>query len=147
MALGRKVRTYNKYLGIPPSDVEEDDIERDPDIEEGPDKEEIRKRRKAGGLAPGSLPTSRQDRPSRARRGLAGGGRLTAAARQKLPSSEFARPGKGTGPKGAGPGSYPLPDKKHGRIALSLVSQHGTPAEKAEVRSAVHRKFPDIGQD
>jgi hypothetical protein len=143
VAHGPKVRTYNKYLGIPPSDVDEDDIERDPDIEEGPD---IRRRRKAGGLAAGALPTSRQDRPSRAR-GLAGGGRLTAAARQSLPPSEFARPGKGTGPKGAGPGSYPLPDKKHGRIALSLVSQHGTPAEKAEVRSAVHRKFPDIGQD
>ena len=74
----------------------------------------------------------------------ASGGRLTASERHKMPSSEFALPGKGEGNSGKGPGSYPLPDEKHGRVALSLVSQHGTPEEKSKVRAAVHRKFPDI---
>ena len=79
--------------------------------------------------------------------GLARGGRLSYAARQKLPSSEFALPGHGTGPKGKGGGSYPIPDASHARNALSRVSQHGSPSEKARVRAAVHRKFPEIGQE
>jgi hypothetical protein len=72
--------------------------------------------------------------------------KLTYKARQKLPSKSFALPGKGTGKKGKGPGSYPIPDKTHGRNALARVAQHGTPAEKATVRAKVHRKFPDIGK-
>ena len=32
-------------------------------------------------------------------------------------------------------------------VALSLVSQHGTPEEKKKVRAAVARKFPDIKQE
>lgn len=76
----------------------------------------------------------------------ASGGRLTAARRQSLPKSSFALPGKGEGPKGAGAGSYPIPDKSHARNALARVSQHGSSAEKAKVRAAVHRKFPGIGQ-
>ena len=74
------------------------------------------------------------------------GGGLTAHARQSLPKSDFALPGKGEGPKGAGSGSYPIPDASHGRNALARVSQHGTPEEKARVRAAVHRKFPEIGK-
>jgi hypothetical protein len=72
--------------------------------------------------------------------------RLTYAKRQKMPASEFALPGKGTGPKGKGGGSYPIPDKAHARNALARVSQHGTPAEKAKVRAKVHHKFPEIGR-
>lgn len=72
--------------------------------------------------------------------------KLTAAARQSMPKSDFALPGKGEGPKGAGAGSYPIPDASHGRNALARVAQHGTPAEKTKVRAAVHRKFPDIGE-
>ena len=71
--------------------------------------------------------------------------KLTAATRQRLPRSDCALPGKGTGPKGAGSGSYPVPDESHARNALARVSQHGTPAEKAEVRAKVKRKFPSIG--
>jgi hypothetical protein len=41
---------------------------------------------------------------------------------------------------------YPIPDKSHAQNALARVSQHGSAAEKAKVRSAVHRKFPDIHQ-
>jgi hypothetical protein len=77
--------------------------------------------------------------------GLAGGGRLSAGERQRLPSSDFARPGKGDGPKGAGSGSYPIPDAKHARLALAMVSAHGSSAEKAAVRSKVASKYPDIG--
>ena len=53
-------------------------------------------------------------------------------------------PGKGKGPEGKQAGSYPIPDEKHARSALSLVSQHGTPEEKAKVRAKVKKKFPGI---
>jgi len=71
--------------------------------------------------------------------------RLSAATRQRLPKKDFALPGKGKGPKGAGAGSYPVPDASHARNALARVSQHGTPAEKATVRAKVRSKFPGIG--
>jgi len=71
---------------------------------------------------------------------------LTAGERQKLPRKSFALPGKGEGPKGAGAGSYPIPDASHARNALSRVSQHGSSAEKAAVRAKVHSKFPEIGK-
>lgn len=60
--------------------------------------------------------------------------KLTAAARRALPASDFAGPDR----------SYPLPDKSHARNALARVSQHGSPALKAKVRSKVKRKFPGI---
>lgn len=72
--------------------------------------------------------------------------KLTTAARKKLPSKSFALPGKGTGPKGKGPGSYPIPDPSHARNALARVSQHGSSSEKAAVRAKVKSKFPGIGQ-
>jgi hypothetical protein len=72
--------------------------------------------------------------------------RLTAAARQRLPRSSFALPGKGEGKKGAGAGSYPIPDASHARNALARVSQHGSSAEKAAVRAKVKAKFPGIGK-
>jgi hypothetical protein len=62
--------------------------------------------------------------------------KLTTRARKHLPLSEFAGPSR----------SYPIPDRSHARNALARVSQHGTPAVKARVRSAVHRKYPSIGQ-
>ena len=72
---------------------------------------------------------------------------LNAAERRALPDSDFALPGKGEGPKGKQAGSYPIPDEKHARSALSLVAQHGTPAEKATVRAKVKKKFPNIEQN
>lgn len=72
-------------------------------------------------------------------------GWLSAKDRQRLPKSDFALPGRGQGPKGAGSGSYPIPDANHARNALSRVSANGTSAEKAEVRRKVHSKFPGIG--
>jgi hypothetical protein len=73
-------------------------------------------------------------------------GVLSAKQRQNLPRSSFALPGKGKGPKGAGAGSYPIPDASHARNALARVSQHGSPAEKAAVRAKVHAKYPNIGK-
>src|SRR5689334_2550876 len=71
--------------------------------------------------------------------------RLTAKQRQRMPKSDFALPGKGEGPKGAGAGSYPIPDASHARNALARVAQHGTAEEKAAVRRKVHEKYPNIG--
>lgn len=72
--------------------------------------------------------------------------KLTAGARKKLKSSDFARPGKGAGKSGKGAGSYPIEDEGHARAALSMVSRHGSSAEKSQVRAAVKRKYPDIKQ-
>ena len=71
--------------------------------------------------------------------------KLKAAERQSLSKKDFALPGKGEGPKGAGAGSYPIPDKSHARNALARVSQHGSSSEKATVRAKVHSKYPGIG--
>lgn len=73
--------------------------------------------------------------------------KLTTGARKKLKSSQFALPGKGTGPQGKGAGSYPIPDASHARNALARVAQHGSSSEKATVRAKVHQRFPGIGSD
>lgn len=62
--------------------------------------------------------------------------KLTAAGRKKISKSNFALPG----------GRYPVHDASHARNALARVSQFGTPAEKAAVRSKVSAKYPGIGQ-
>lgn len=59
---------------------------------------------------------------------------LTAAARNALPNSAFALPGR----------RYPIPDENHARDALTRVSANGTAAEKIAVRRAVKRRFPGI---
>jgi hypothetical protein len=70
--------------------------------------------------------------------------RLTTRGRKALPKSDFALPGRGKG--AAKRGGYPIPDASHARNALARVSQYGSPAQKAEVRAKVHRKFPGIGK-
>lgn len=60
---------------------------------------------------------------------------LTSKARKALPKSEFIFPDKR---------AYPDDTKNRARNALSRVSQHGSPAQQAKVRSAVHRKYPSI---
>ncbi len=69
--------------------------------------------------------------------------KLNAAARKKLPSKDFALPGKGAGKSGKGSGSYPIPDASHARNALARSS--GKPIA-AKVRSKVEAKFPGIGK-
>lgn len=74
-------------------------------------------------------------------------GHLTAKARQRMPRSDFAMPGKGDGQKGAGSGSYPIPDKNHARSALSRAAANASPSEQATIRRKVHAKFPSIGSE
>ena len=69
---------------------------------------------------------------------------LSYKERQGLSKSQFALPGKGSGPEGKQGGSYPIPDESHARNALARVSQHGSEVEKAKVRAAVKKKFPGI---
>lgn len=62
---------------------------------------------------------------------------LTEASRDKIKKKNFAEPGKK---------KYPIEDESHARNALARVSQFGSSSEKAEVRSKVHSKYPDIGE-
>ena len=61
--------------------------------------------------------------------------KLTAKARKAIPTKDFAGPDR----------SYPDEDRSHAANALSRVSANGSPALKAKVRAAVHRKYPDMG--
>lgn len=63
--------------------------------------------------------------------------RLSYKEKKKLPKGSFAEPGKR---------KYPIEDPAHARNALARVSAHGTPAEKKQVRGAVHRRYPSIGE-
>ena len=62
--------------------------------------------------------------------------KLNAAARKKIPTGQFALPGR----------RYPIEDKAHAANAKARVSQFGTPAEKATVNAAVARKYPTMGK-
>ena len=61
--------------------------------------------------------------------------KLTYKQRKRLKSSSFAIPSKR---------KYPINDRSHAVNALARVSQHGTPAEKAQVRRAVYKKYPSL---
>jgi hypothetical protein len=60
--------------------------------------------------------------------------KLTASRRNKLPGKAFALPGR----------HYPLDTKNRARNALTRISQHGSPAQKAAVRRKVHARYPGI---
>lgn len=61
--------------------------------------------------------------------------KLTYGKREDLPSSDFVFPKQR---------KYPIHNAAHARNALARVSQNGSPEEKAKVRAAVKRKYPDI---
>jgi len=61
--------------------------------------------------------------------------KLTYAARKALPSSSFVEPAQR---------KYPIPDRSHAQNALARVSQFGSSAEKAAVRSKVKAKYPGM---
>ncbi len=61
--------------------------------------------------------------------------KLTAKKRATLPKKAFAIPGSR---------AYPIEDISHARNALARVSQYGTDAEKAQVRTAVYKKYPEL---
>jgi hypothetical protein len=72
---------------------------------------------------------------------------LSAAQRKKIPTSNFAIPSRAKTAKGkAKSGNYPIQDRSHAGNALARVAQHGTSAEKAQVRAAVKKKYPDMGK-
>ena len=60
---------------------------------------------------------------------------LDYSTRKDLPDSAFAIPEKR---------AYPINDAVHARNALARVSQFGSPEEKARVRAAVKRRYPNI---
>lgn len=60
--------------------------------------------------------------------------KLTGAERDKLPSDDFALPGR----------HYPIHDENHARDALARVSEFGTSEEKRKVRAAVAMRYPHI---
>lgn len=60
---------------------------------------------------------------------------LTSKKRNALKPGDFAIP----------PDRYPIHDESHARNALARVSQYGTLEEKAKVRHAVHKRWPQIG--
>lgn len=63
--------------------------------------------------------------------------KLTTTQRNALPSSDFVFPEDRR---------YPIENINHARNALARVSQHGTPEEKAKVKSAVYAKYPSLSK-
>jgi hypothetical protein len=62
------------------------------------------------------------------------------APNTKAPAGSYALPGGGPG----GADAYPINTKGRAVAALHYVEENGTPAEKAKVRAAVRRKYPDL---
>ena len=61
--------------------------------------------------------------------------KLSSASRKRMSSKSFAIPSKR---------AYPINDKAHAKAALARVAQHGTPAQKKQVRAAVTKKYPSL---
>jgi hypothetical protein len=61
--------------------------------------------------------------------------KLTSKQRDRMSKSTFAIPSRR---------AYPIPDKPHAIQALARVAQHGTPAEKRQVRTAVTKRYPSL---
>jgi hypothetical protein len=73
--------------------------------------------------------------------------KITAARRKRLPSSDFALPGRGEGPGGKGSGSYPIDTPGRARNALARGAQNASPSEQAAIRRKVASKYPSIDVD
>ena len=56
--------------------------------------------------------------------------KLNAAARKRIPSSQFGLPGKR---------AYPMPDKAHAANAKARASQFASPSEKAKIDAKANR--------
>lgn len=63
-------------------------------------------------------------------------GKLFAAKRNALPSSDFALPGKR---------AFPINDKTHAVQALRMKG-NASPSEQGEIVAKVHNKFPGVGK-
>ncbi|HEY7413926.1 MAG TPA: hypothetical protein VH593_01940 [Ktedonobacteraceae bacterium] len=71
--------------------------------------------------------------------------RLTGKRRNRLAPKSFAVP-KNSPVGGRGKAKYPIHDQAHARNAIARVNQHGSPAEKKMVYSAVKRKYPALAK-
>lgn len=60
--------------------------------------------------------------------------KLSSKARNALPDSAFAGPGR----------SYPIENPSHARNALARAAQHADPALEAKIKARVRKKFPSI---
>lgn len=63
--------------------------------------------------------------------------KLKTKARDALPDSVFALPATR---------EYPIHDENHARAALSML-HNASPDEQKKIKAAVHRRYPDIGND
>ena len=63
--------------------------------------------------------------------------KLTTKQRHKIPTKDFGLPEKK---------AYPLENANHARNALARASQFATPAEEAEIKAKVAKRFPGIKQ-
>ena len=60
--------------------------------------------------------------------------KLNAAARAKIPMSQFGVPSKAPGS-----GSYPMPDKAHARVAKARAAEFASPSEKKVIDAKANR--------
>ena len=60
--------------------------------------------------------------------------KLSSEERDKLPSDDFALPGR----------HYPIHDENHAHAALSMVAKYGSPEEQRKVKAAVAMRYPHI---
>ena len=61
--------------------------------------------------------------------------KLTSSKRAALPKSDFAIPGKR---------AYPLDTANRARNALARGAQNASPAQQAEIKRKVEKKYPSI---
>lgn len=61
--------------------------------------------------------------------------KMTAAQRKKLPSSQFGLPGTR---------QYPINTASRARTALGRAKTNATPAQRAQIKAAVKRKYPKM---
>lgn len=62
------------------------------------------------------------------------------APNTRAPKGSYALPGGGPG----GADAYPIDTRARAVAALARVAQYGTAEEKAKVRAAVKRRYPDL---
>ena len=63
---------------------------------------------------------------------------LSSKGRERIKPKNFAMPKQK---------KYPIHNSTHARNALARVAQHGTPAERAQVRSKVYAKYPSLNKE
>ena len=62
--------------------------------------------------------------------------KLTAAERKALPKSDFAVPSKAPGP-----GSYPIPDKKHAAVAKGYGKRFASSSEMKSITKKANKQL------